>query len=146
MYNIFQRIAFEKKYSKPLQKRNAGIIKTDAFLYIIFMYRSLMFFYCHICQCMHDLVYETIKYEEQKHVTWFYFCLSHQLMKHTWHYLNKSYWIHIDETDLWLWYLKLEGSLSVSEDSNVRTVSVGLASTWPSVGKKRKNQQIKSHI
>lgn len=69
MYNIFQRIASEKKYSKPLQKRNAGIIKTDAFLYIIFMYRSLMFFYCHICQCMHDLVYETIKYEEQKHVT-----------------------------------------------------------------------------
>lgn len=59
---------------------------------------------------------------------------------------DKSYKIHIDETDLWLWYLKLDGSLSVSEDSNVRTVSVGLASTWPSVGKKKKNQQIKSHI
>lgn len=34
----------------------------------------------------------------------------------------------------------IDGSLSVSEYSNVRTVSVGLASTWPSVEKRITNR------
>lgn len=41
--------------------------------------------------------------------------------------------------------LKLDRSLSVSEDSNVWTVSVRFAPTRPSV-ENRKNQQIRSHI
>lgn len=40
--------------------------------------------------------------------------------------------------------LKLDKSLSVSEDSNVWTVSVRFAPTRPSV-ENRKNQQIRSH-
>lgn len=67
-------------------------------------------------------------------------------MKHTWHYpielLHLYYWWN---RSLIIMILKLDRSLSVSEDSNVWTVSVRFAPTRPSV-ENRKNQQIRLHI
>lgn len=112
---------------------------------IIFMYRSLTFPYWHTCQCMHDLVYETINMKK-KPCDMILFLFKPSINEHTWHYpielLHLYYWWN---RSLIVMILKLDRSLSVSEDSNVWTVSVGFAPTRPSV-ENRKNQQVRSHI
>lgn len=99
MYIYFNELPL-KKIFKPLQKRDGGIIMTDAYLYIIFMYRSLMFLYCRICQCMHGLVYETIKYEEKETCHMILFLFKPSINETYMTLSDKSYKIHIDETDL----------------------------------------------